>query len=69
MLFPMAFMVQTNVTSCPRSADTTDPSCFLPFSAIMLFGVCTVVAPVSSTLNIDSGENFCLKKIKLNVDA
>ena len=64
MLFPMAFIVQTNVTSCPRFADTTDflPFSSLPFSATILFGVRTVVTPVSCTLNIDSGENLRLKK-------
>ena len=41
--FPVAFTAQATVTSSPRSADVTEPTCFFPFSVTICFGVCTAV--------------------------
>ena len=46
-----ALMQMSTVTSCPLSADDSEPTCFFPRLAIILDGrLGTVVVPVSSTL-------------------
>ena len=47
-----AQIVYTAVTSSPLSADVTDPTFLNHFAETILPGFCTVVRPVSSTLNI-----------------
>jgi len=49
-VFPIALTANATVTSVPLSPDVIAPTCFLPFTAIILDGRCTVVTPVSSTL-------------------
>ena len=48
---PAALMQISTVTSCPLSADDSEPTCFFPRLAIILDDrLGTVVIPVSSTL-------------------
>ena len=50
IVFPAALIVQMRVTSSPRSAEVTEPTCFCSFSHNTFRGTCTVVIPVSSKL-------------------
>ena len=49
---PEAQIVYTAVTSSPLSADVAHPTFLTPLAVTILPGFCTVVRPVSSTLNI-----------------
>ena len=55
MWLPMALIPQQTVTNTPLSWDTTEPTCLVPFSAKTFTGLWTVVTPVSSTFQMDSG--------------
>ncbi|GFR14639.1 t-complex protein 1 subunit alpha [Trichonephila clavata] len=48
--FPIAFILQIIVILVPHSPEFMLPTCFLPFGAIFLAGVYTLVMPVSSIL-------------------
>ena len=49
---PEAQIMYTAVTSSPLSADVADPRFLTPIAVTILPGFCTVVRPVSPTLNI-----------------
>ncbi len=52
VLFPVAETAQANVTRVTLSADVSDPTCLNLHLANTLYGLCTVVTPVSSTFQM-----------------
>lgn len=65
MLFPVAKTAHAKVMNVPRSAEVRDPISLKPCLATTLFGLWTVVTPVSSMLQMSLGRNLCLCMTRL----
>lgn len=67
IVFPKAETAMTRVTRTPLSADVTAPICFCPRRPTIFSQGTTVVHPVSSIFQIQSGEIFSRLVMRLKL--